>query len=363
MKMFSKIFLGFALSFMCVFTSIGYAALNDELIVEGDANAAPPNAIFITEIKNVTTHNATINEGPTNITYPSTKFLTDITFNGNNSYVKLDLVVLNGTEINQYFDTVFEYDQIEGLPDQFVYTNVKSQSSVAQGTVMAPGDIRTFTVTLTFTGSGNQTRRMLHELDFVLDSNDLTQAVSKDVTDVFADILNNKLESDVTYTYNNRNYTVSKDATYTALREKMEWSLSGNYVGNLDGADGDDKALVNALFGDTLKFSVGDTEVPVTVMAKEKNVYGSSEKEMVLYITADDLTASSTYVPVYAVVFTKDTSGQWVQIGEIFAGEARTNDYSGWAGSGSFNTERWRSTQTYKGAAVGSDINTVISKY
>ena len=363
MKMFTKVFLGFALSFMCIFASIGYAALSDELVIEGTTDAAPPDAIFITEILNVRANNATINEGPTNITAPSTKFLTDITFKGSNSWVTFDLVVLNGTSVNQYFDTVFEYDQIEGLPDHFVYTSVKSQASVLQGTPIAPGEIKTFTVTLAFTGSGTQTRRMLHELDFVLDSNDLTQAVSKGVTDIFKDILNNALESDVSYTYGGQNITVSKDSTYDALKEKMEWDFSGSYIGNLDGADGDDKALVNALFGDTLKFTVGGQEVPVTVMAKEKNVYGSNTKEMVLYITADDLTAASTYVPVYAAVFTKDASGQWVQIGETFAGEARTNSYSGWAGSGSFNTERWRSTQVYNGAAVGSDISTVISKY
>ena len=363
MKMFAKIFLGFALSFMCVFSSLGYAALSDELVIEGDASASPPDAIFITEITNVSTSKATFNEGPMNINYPSTKFLSEITFNGSNSWVKFDVVVLNGTKINQYFDIIFEYDKIVGLPDQFIYTNVKSQSSVPQGTVVAPGEMKTFTVTLTYTGSGTQTRRMLHELDFVLDSDDLTQAVSKGVTDIFEDILNNELENDISYTYGGKNVTVSKNSTYSTLKETMKWDLSGSYAGNLEGADGDDKALVNALFGDTLKFTVGGQEVPVTVMIKEKNVYGSSEKEMVLYITADDLTAASTYVPVYAAVFTKNSTGKWEQVGEIFAGEARTNSYSGWAGSGSFNTERWRSTVAYKGAAVGSDIGTVISKY
>jgi hypothetical protein len=277
--------------------------------------------------------------------------------------VTFDLVVLNGTQVNQYFDTILKYDKIVGLPDQFVYTSVKSQSSVPQGTPIAPGEIKTFTVTLTCTGSGTQSRRMLYELDFVLDSDDLTQAVSKGVTDIFKDILNNELPNDVSYTYNNQPYTVSKNSTYSALKNNMQWSISGYYVGNLEGANGDDKALVNALFGDTLKFTVGGQEVPVTVMVKEKNVYNSNPKEMVLFITADDLTAVSSFVPVYAVVFTQDSSGRWVQIGDIFAGEAKTNSYSGWSGSGSFNTESWVSTHVYNGAASGSEIDDIIKKY
>jgi hypothetical protein len=147
----------------------------------------------------------------------------------------------------------------------------------------------------------------------------------------------------------------------------MESNTSGKYIGNLVGADGDDKALLTALFEGALTFKVGNEEVPITVMVKEKNVYLSDPKEMVLYITADKLNVSGDYVPVYAIVFTQGSTGEWEQIGDIFKGEAPVNGYSGlgslWGGTGSFNTERWRSTEVYKGAAMTSSIETIMNQY
>jgi hypothetical protein len=201
-----------------------------------------------------------------------------------------------------------------------------------------------------------------------MSSDDLTQAVSKSVTNRFADILNNRLESDVKYHYGNSSGTISKEKTYDAIDDNMEGSKpsffsSGRYMGNLSGADADDKAILTALFGDELTFVVGDVEVPITVMIKEKNVYGDSTLDMVLYITADDLSAESTYVPVYASVFSKNSSGEWVQVGDVFAGEAKTNAYSGRAGSGSFDTESWISTEIYYNQKVGSKISAIMNAY
>jgi len=247
----------------------------------------------------------------------------------------------------------------------FSYANADWSVSVPQGTELKSGETMTFTVTLTYTGRNtNQTRKMLHEFDFVLNSDDLTEAVSKGVTDKFADILNNRLEEDITYTYNGSDVTVDKDNTYQEVVDHMESDSSGRYIGNLMGANADDKALLTALFEGALTFTVGNEEVPITVMVKEKNVYGTNEKEMVLYITADDLSTRFGSAPVYAAVFTKTESGEWVQVGDIFAGEASINGYGGsWLGTGSFNTESWESTEDYYGVASGSGINAVISGY
>lgn len=362
--MWAKALLGLTLSIMSLFTCVGYATISSDLTVEAEVHIIPPNAMFISEIINVQTSGATITTSPVNIGHPSTKVMSEITFSGRNSYVSFDVRVVNGTQFSQFFDVLEEYPEIEGLADSFSYANIDWSVSPGQGTEVKPGEKILFTVTLTYTGrSTNQTRKMLHELDFVLDSNDLTQAVSKGVTDKFADILNNRLEDEVTYTYNNEEITVDPSNTYQTVIDNMESDTSGNYIGNLMGADADDKALLTALFEGALTFNVGNEEVPITVMIKEKNVYGSSEKDLVLYITADDLSATWSYVPVYAVVYSKSVDGEWVQTGDIFAGEARTNNYSGWYGSGSFNTETWRSTETYYGVATGSGISAVMNGY
>lgn len=367
MKAWIKVLLGISLSFMCIFTSVGYAQFSSDLSIKGDAELEPPNAIFIVSISNVQTSGVTVSTSPVNIGYPSTKFLSEVTFSGRNSFISFDVLIKNGTEFTQFFDVLEEYESAEGIEGAFSYANADWSVSPGQGTEIKAGETVLFSVTLTYNGRyTNQVRKMLHEFDFVLNSNDLTQAVSKGVTDKFADILNNRLEEDVTYNYNGKDITVDNANTYQTVVNHMESDSSGKYIGNLMGANGDDKALLTALFEGALTFNVGNEEVPITVMVKEKNVYGDSqsEKEMVLYITADDLGTRFGSAPVYAAVFTKTAAGTWEQIGDIFAGKASINGYSGsWLGTGSFNTESWESTEVYYGVAAGSEIGAVITGY
>lgn len=350
MKKWMKVLLGISLSMMCFFTSIGYAALSDTMNIEGDAEAAPPNAIYIESISNVRTNNATIVQVPTNIGFPSTKYITEVTFAQKNASITFDVLVANGTQITHIFDIIKMYESMEGVTGSFSYAGVSASTNVAQGAEIKPGELRTFTVTLTYTGSNtNQTRKMLNELIFKLNSDELTQIVSKGVTDKFKDILNNNLEEDITYEYDGQQITVDNAATYDKLISQMETSSSsGKYIGNLLGANPDDTALLNALFEGTLTFPINGEDVPITVMVKEKNVCGSSDKEMVLYITGDTLQGNNA--PVYAAVFSKDANGVWQQIGDIFEGRARVNGYNGsWSGTGSFDTESWYSTKEYYG--------------
>lgn len=370
MKAWIKVLLGISLSLMCLFTSLGYAQHSTSLEVVGDVKVDPPNAIFIVDIYNVQTSKATVNLSPVNIGYPSTKVLSDITFEGNGSYVKFDVRVYNGTAYTQIFDVLKQYTEMEGVEGSLSYSNVKATSSVPQGTQVAPAEQETFTITLTYSESwwntdSNKTRKMLYELDFVLDSNDLTQAVSKNITDKFADILNNRLENNIKYSDNDGEHTVVKEQVYNTLISHMESGGTGAYIGNLNGADNDDKALLTALFEGELTFSIGGEEVPVTVLVKQMNVYDTSDAEMVLYITADDLSRSRTDAPVYVAVFTQNASKEWVQVGDIYSGEAPVCDYttgSTW-GSGSFNTDNWESTQAYYGVAAGSSVTAIMSGY
>ena len=45
-----KVILGVALSFMILFTCVGYAALNDTLSISGSMSATAPEELYITEI-------------------------------------------------------------------------------------------------------------------------------------------------------------------------------------------------------------------------------------------------------------------------------------------------------------------------
>lgn len=369
MKMWNKVLLCVALSIMCLFTCVGYAAISGSIDIIGEAEIVPPDAMYIYEIRNVVTSNATLNMSPVYINHPSTKFMSEIKFGGRNAYVSFDVIVMNGTKIDQFFDIIEEFAELEEVEGSFSYANVSASVNPGQGAEVKAGQSLQFTVTLKYTGSNsNQTRRMLHELKFVLDSKDLTQAVSRGITDQFADIINGNLEEDITYEYDGKTITIPKDGGYDAIMDHMEtFSLSGSYIGNLSGSDDDDKAVLTALFEGALTFKVGNEEVPVTVMIKEKDVYGSNTKELVLYITADTLSESRAYVPIYAVVFTK-SNDEWIQVGDILQGEAQVTAYDGLGatlgyGTGSFNTEKWRSTAGYYGVATGKDLNAVMSGY
>lgn len=358
-----------ALFLMAAFTCIGYAQVTNDLTIEGEANYTPPDAVYIIDISNITTNNATVKQAPQNFAEPSTYILSEITFAGTGSSVSFDVTIVNHTKALQIYDTLVEHSSADGLTSVFGFAGVDFTVSPGQGTEIASRGRQTFRVTYKYTGSGtNQTRYSLYSFKFVLDSDDLTQLVSEGITGTFANILNNNLEEDVHYTLNGETYTIPKNGSYNVIDQNMEgskpgWFSSGRFMGNLSGADADDKAILTALFGDQLVFEIAGESVDVTVMMKEKDVYGTDDYEMVLFITADDLSARSTYVPVYSVVFSRDDRGVWQQIGDIFAGEARTNAYSGASGSGSFNTESWRSTAVYYTLKTGSDIEDLMKAY
>lgn len=371
MKKLFGILSGIAFSFMFCFTLLGYAKVTNTLVVDGKAEYTPPDAIYIIDVKQVTASSATFTTSPVNFGYPTTKVLSNVTYSSRNATVTYTVTVVNNSQVDQIFDKIEALESDDSTIDPFDYTNVTATVSPEQGTVVKRGETQDFTITYKYTGRDtNQERNSLYALKFVLDSDDLTQIVSASVTDRFAHILNNELTENVSYILNNREYTIQKEATFNAIDKNMEgttqgsgWNSTGRYMGNLSGADADDKAILTALFGDSLTFEISGETVPITIMIKEKRVYGTNDLDMVLFITANDLSDRSTYVPVYAVVFSQDETGYWQQIGDIFAGEAQTNNYSGWSGSGSFNTETWRSTAAYYGLRIGVDIEDIMTAY
>ena len=50
MNTLRKTVLSILLSFMCLFTSVGYAAVSGSLTIHGSAEAEPPVAVFITSV-------------------------------------------------------------------------------------------------------------------------------------------------------------------------------------------------------------------------------------------------------------------------------------------------------------------------
>ncbi len=146
--------------------------------------------------------------------------------------------------------------------------------------------------------------------------------------------------------------------TYDQLIQQMkDASYQDDYVGNVVGAGDSDEEFVNAVFGETLN-SVsfnGAEGRPCTVMIKKEDITSTfSGDEIVLYLTTDDpsnpqnVTSSgffgTKYIEVFAIVYVYNpTTEEWSRYGDVYRGEAYTNNYNGIGfGNNSFNTDSWR---------------------
>lgn len=131
---------------------------------------------------------------------------------------------------------------------------------------------------------------------------------------------------------------------------------NGSYIGNVSGAADADVLLLENLFQENLTLVIEGVETNVTILIKRENIDGSSSsgdsqgREMTIYMTTDSLKQTGSFFSpskavVYAAVFTSYDDGEtWAQTGEMFEGTATVKQYNGMPGSGSFDTDTWRST-------------------
>ena len=123
---------------------------------------------------------------------------------------------------------------------------------------------------------------------------------------------------------------------------------------------------------------IDGTEYQVYFLLKRENVDNSSStgnasgEEYTLYMTTNPLTDSSSLFSkksavVYAGVFTSDDDGEnWYQLGDMLTGSATICDYAGInaslnRGTGSFNTDSWKTTKAYYGVSTGKKVADVMS--
>ena len=341
MKYWMKIVLVVTLSLLCCFTSLGYAQVTSELRVIGTAQATPPKAVFITSVTtsgenggsavsngfSLTVLNSTVNLGE----------------NGN-ATATFNITVYNNTDITHGYNAMI-YTVGEGTYDN---TNMVVTPNIERRTPVEPGEYLTFTVTVTYDKKNNITDTVLNSvinyeflpLDDIPEDEDVT-AVSG-VLEQFRKILNNEV--------------VGIDNSYQVLMDQMNDAAANDrnssYIGTVDGASDADVAELEYLFQGQLSLTINGTETPVTLMIKNENVDGVAGNEMVIYMTTDDLIKTSywrnetavVYVAVFKNTTLDDGTAKWIQIGDMYEGEANIVQYSGWMGNGSFNTDTWVST-------------------
>ena len=151
MKPWLKIIGGVALSLMCLFTSIGYAAVSGELKIEGTAEITPPKGLFISQV------NGGNYIDPDTLVYSGTVVSSDVTLRQNASGVyeaTYTITVFNNTDTTYYYLAMVRGTQTTANGTQEVaYSNkniTMSVSGIKRGDAVSPGAKKTFTVTATF---------------------------------------------------------------------------------------------------------------------------------------------------------------------------------------------------------------------
>ena len=364
MKTWMKTLLGVALSFMCVFSCIGYAALSDTLGLRGTAKTDIPEGLFITEISTDTT-NRVDHQSVSYLQYTTTVDSTiDRSAYGAGS-VTYRIKVWNNTKLTYSYRGIYFQSSLTGYNgNSYVITSNSNQrigvvcslaSASAADRKVAPGEYLEFTVTYTVGNrlSSNTDWKTLVNFQFGINVDGEREALSV-VEQKFLNILN------TTSTYEQL-----IDALDNKFDGRQEWT--SNYIGNVTGSKSEDSMAVNTLFAGQLQITVGDEQMDATVMIKHENLDGNTLTgddytavnssnggvfngygcEMTLYLTIDPLTSAGKYVPVYAVVFTcdRDENGnkvsEWYRIGNTYAGTANVVTYDGGTGTGSFVTDNW----------------------
>ncbi len=324
MKIRTKVLIGLLLSFSVVFTGVGYAALTDELTIEGQLAFVIPDwdEVVIIDVKDANGQRVTWIP-PTTV---------DSTVNlGAGESVTYTITVKNYSERIKY-----QYSEI--VKDDTVANNALLGNGITvttkfpNGEAVEPGAEMTFTATYTVT-SADHANTDIHTLlnyKFGVHVDSAGDLAVDNALKQYEKILNNTDQ-------------------YNTLTKQMgnNTAASGIYIGNVVGSTADDTDLIETLFGDNLTVEIDGTTKNVTCMIKQEKINGKTS--MTLYLTPDTITGSGS-ITVYAAVFFQE-NGDWKQAGDLYTGTANKNNYEGslLGTRNSFNTDTWcTSQQEYK---------------
>lgn len=364
MKKWMKILLGISLSFMCVFSSLGFAYLSDSLRISGTAKTDIPAGLFITAVSTESTSNV----DDYNITYLQYSTTVDASIDRSRSgsgSVTYRITVLNNTSLTYSYRGIYYQTNLDGYNgNSYVATSNNNSkigvvcslaSATAKDKKVDPGETMEFTVTYTVGRNLNANTDWKTLINFQFGINvDGEREALEVIESKFVNILN------TTSTYEQL-----IDALDNKFDGRQEWT--SNYIGNVTGSSSEDSVAVNTIFAGQLQITVGNENMDATVLIKHENLDGNTLTgddyvatntsnggvfrgygcEMTLYLTIDPLDKAGAYVPVYAVVFTcdRDANGnqtsEWYRIGSTYAGTANVVTYDGGNGTGSFVTDNW----------------------
>lgn len=351
MTRLTKVFAWIALSFMCSALIFGYAAISDDLYINGEASFEEKayEGVYIFDVsvysENMASSVAYAYYKPTNLSVTANP-----TVSGANITYKI--TVHNNTDvtywyINQEYVEDFESNFLIGKSNGItVVTKDRpddNSSTFNSEDWIPPQTYRDFYVTYTF---GSQAQA--YPATFI---NFMFGIKMDAVHDEFLTVLNDP--------------TPSGGYEYITQIFNEKYAQTGEtIIANV----GEEKDIFDALFGSDLTVNIDGVEVPVTIMIRRENVdgrdtgddyFGTSSApsgcEYTVYITVDPLDSPTGEAVVYAVSYSNggvaDEDGKWYQLGQLYEGAANIIDYDTESAGmqGAFDVYSWVATpNTYQ---------------
>lgn len=349
----------FLLLCMTLFLSVGYAELTDNLKVNATVHVKEPQVVYIKDVHVYYTNNitgtATVKKTGFVFYEHSNYTLKQQQNNSAGGLITVEVTVKNHSGVQQYFEG---HVSTPSLPSNCVVT----YEGITVGYLMKVDEVKTFRITIQNTNRWNTVNLNKYESMLKFSPNfdeSYTENATKGISDIFANILAGKgVDGEGTgITYKGKYY--GPDQIMPLIYEMMESVDTGGYIGNVGNASQDRKDLIAAIFGDQVSMQLGNQYYSVYLLIKNQQIDGKGDNDMVLYVTADQLTVGGgtwrnnswqdlNNVPVYGLVYINNGEKDYTLCEHQFQGEAPVCSFSGALGAGNvgnFNTNLWNSTE------------------
>ena len=342
-----------SLSFMLLFTAIGYAALSSEMWISGSVGvlAGDPEGLHISKVEVYSASGA--KDTLTDIVLP-TSLNTSVQASSRGGSVTYKITVYNKSDMTYWYLGTEALDMVgsNGLIDAQNGITIKTRDHEASNSDafdlddwIPPQTERVFYATYTFGSAAQGDISTMVNFKFGL--------YMGSWSDGFLKVLNDKSGA--------YGYEYLSGAFDKAYAED-----GSTVIGNV----GEDKQVFDNLFGSAITVNINGVDMPATVLVERKNVdknastgdgYSGSNApsgcEYTVYITVDGLGNAGGKATVFAVTYTCGANGIWYQIGELYEGECTVRDYDTSDGKyeGAFEVDSWLAVQ--KEYSVTNDIS------
>ena len=269
--------------------------------------------------------------------------------------VSVEVTVKNHSGVQQYF-------MGHMITPALLGDCVVSYQNISVGTLLQNDEVKTFRITIHNTSGWSSYSLKNYEsiLNFSPNFDEsFTENASLGIAEIFKNILAGKgVDGEGTGIVYKGQY-FSADQIMQLLTSSMEQVDTGGYIGNVGNASQDQKDLITAIFGEHISMQLGGQYYSVSLLIKNQQIDGYGANDMVLYVTADQLTVGGgnwqngawrnlNNVPVYGLVFINNGTNDYIYCDHLFQGEAPVCNFGGDFGTGNvgnFNTNLWNSTE------------------